>query len=163
LLNVGATVLLTTPHSASRCQAMPRVVRPFRYAGRYGSRSCVAGARSALPVTAGRRVAKVGKGQITTNPERLETYQYLVNCYLQLNENEKAVLLLEGAVSKFPNQFSLKMTLGKLYANSMQVTKAETLFLEIANSQPGNVEAKNMLSKIYFNKALHFFQKENFE
>ena len=55
------------------------------------------------------------------------------------------------------------MTLGKLYANSMQVTKAETLFLEIANSQPGNVEAKNMLSKIYFNKALHFFQKENFE
>ncbi len=100
---------------------------------------------------------------ISTNPFEVAPYEYLVNCYIELSENDKAIELIKKANKQFPTNTNLKKTLGKLYVNKMQFSKAEKTFREVLKIEPANQEIKGYLAKIYFNMAVFAFQKNNFK
>ncbi len=107
--------------------------------------------------------AKAFEQFISTNPFEVAPYEYLVNCYIELSENDKAIELIKKTNKKFPTNTNLKKTLGKLYVNKMQFSKAEKTFLEVLKIEPTNQEIKGYLAKIYFNMAVFAFQKNDFK
>ncbi len=88
------------------------------------------------------------------NPSDAVAFQYLVNCYLQLKEYQKAIPVIEKGMKDFPINNDLKLVLAKLYLNERQFLKSEKILvvLEKQNFEP--LEVKDLLSKIYFNIAV---------
>ena len=107
--------------------------------------------------------AKAFEQFIATNQFNATPYEYLVNCYIELNENDKAIELLKKTSKQFPKNTNLKITLGKLYVNSMKYRDAEKIFLEVLKLEPNNKEIKGYLSKIYFNMAIRLFQEKDYK
>ena len=94
------------------------------------------------------------EGYCNDFPYDISAFQYLVNSYLQMKDNEKAISLLEDGVEKFANNDELKLVLAKLYLNKMELVKAEKILLDLSNRNFQKVEVDNLLGKAYYNKAV---------
>ena len=108
------------------------------------------------------KAAELFESVISTNPFDEAPYSYLVNCYIELEENQKAIQTVEKATSQFPQNVNLKTTLGKLYVNDQRFDDAERVFLEILKTDTTNSEVKRLLSKINYNNALLAYSKKRF-
>ena len=99
---------------------------------------------------------------ISVNAFDEASYSYLVNCYIEIEENQKAIETVEKATSLFPQNVNLKTTLGKLYVNEQRFDDAEKTFLEILKTDSENHEIKTLLSRINYNHALLEYSKKNY-
>ncbi len=109
------------------------------------------------------KAAKSFEEYIKTAPFNVAPYQYLVNCYIELGDNDKAIKFLIETTKKFPKNIELKTILGKLYVNNQNFYKAKKEFLEILDIAPNQNEIKEFLPKLYFNIAIVEFQDKHFE
>ncbi|MBU0476275.1 MAG: tetratricopeptide repeat protein [Bacteroidetes bacterium] len=99
---------------------------------------------------------------IASNPFEVAPYEYLVNCYIELGENNKAIELLEISTKKFSNNSNLVKTLGKLYVNNYNFEKAENSFIDALKLEPKKSEIIGYLAKINVNMAKIAFQQKDF-
>lgn len=98
---------------------------------------------------------------VNVNPFEVAPYEHLVNCYIELGNNQKAIQLLEESRTRFPKNTNLIKTLGKLYVNDMRFDEAEKVFKEILEIEPNNSEIMGFVGKINQNRAIiHFKNKE---
>ncbi len=108
------------------------------------------------------KAAEIFESVISVNPFDVAPYSYLVNCYIELEDNQKAIQVVEKATLQFPQNVNLQTTLGKLYVNDQRFDDAEKVFLEILKTDSANSEIKRLLSKINYNNALLAYSEKRF-
>jgi len=67
----------------------------------------------------------------------------LATAYLQNNQSKEAAPLLQGALAANPNDYDLRMVVGRLHRDGHDYRNAATQFLAAANLKPDSVEAWN--------------------
>ena len=107
--------------------------------------------------------AKTFEKFIANNPNKLEAYQYLINSYINLEEYNKAIDIIEKNKFRFLNNKEITVLLGKLYLKEQRFDKAEEALLEITTEYPNDTEAKMLLARVYFNKGVKSADKEKYK
>ncbi len=100
---------------------------------------------------------------IVQNPNILEAYQYLINSYINLNEFDKAIKVIEENKLRFTNQKDITVLLGKLYLKELRLNEAEKTLLEVNSQYPDDTEVKTLLARLYFNKGVKLADKEEYQ
>lgn len=97
-----------------------------------------------------------------SNPNDMVAFQYLINSYLQLNEFDKALPLIEKGVRENPGNQELKLILAKVYFNKQLFSESEKILLQLNNQKFNLFEVHDLLGKLYFNRALKEMQNKNY-
>lgn len=96
---------------------------------------------------------------IVTNPNVIEAYQYLINSYINLEEFNKAITVIEKNRLRFLNNKEITILLGKLYLKEQRYNEAEKTLSEYSE----DAKVKVLLARLYFNKGIKLADKEKYK
>ena len=88
---------------------------------------------------------------LKTNPYNQSAHEYLVNSYLAMKENDRALTALEIAIESFPQVPKFYKLAGQLYGQKLMFEKAASAFEKYRTFNPDDTEANELLGTIYFN------------
>ena len=88
---------------------------------------------------------------LKTNPYNQSAHEYLINSYLAMKDNDRALVALENAIESFPKVARFYKLAGQLYGQKLIFEKAAAAFEKYRTYNPDDTEANELLAGIYFN------------
>lgn len=89
---------------------------------------------------------------IKSNPDQVEAYKYLANCYLKTGDYKSAKKVLNNSHEKFPKDLDIKKSYSALLLNLKEIENAFPLVMEIVETSPNDIDWSLNLAAIYLSK-----------
>ncbi len=100
---------------------------------------------------------------IASTPTTSSAYEYLAKSYVAIDDDARAIVVLEQANTQIPNSVQILFLLGQLYGNQKRYSKARVVLEQCEKLAPNQKDISKLLSRIYFNIGVEFAKDSRYK